>query len=78
MGQRVLQLLRNEPTAVGTLVASVTPLLVLAGVVDLDEHGVAPIVVAVNALVGFGVCLAVTPTEKVYPGLAANPQTPAR
>ncbi len=77
MGQRVLQLLRNEPTAVGTLVASVT-LLVLAGVVDLDEHGVAAIVVAVNALVGFGVCLAVTPTEKVRSGLAANPQPPAR
>jgi len=78
MGQRVLQLLRNEPTPVGTLVASVTPLLVLAGVVDLDEHAVAAIMVAVIALVGFGVRLAVTPTEKGRPGLAANPQPPAR
>jgi mRNA-degrading endonuclease toxin of MazEF toxin-antitoxin module len=55
-------LLQREPAAVGSLVASVMPLLVLLGVVRIDEAGIAAVVVAVNTVVGFGVRLAVSPT----------------
>jgi hypothetical protein len=54
-------LLQREPTAVGSLVASVMPLLVLLGVVRIDEAGIAAIVVAVNTIVGLAVRMAVTP-----------------
>ncbi|HTE60537.1 MAG TPA: hypothetical protein VK631_09315 [Solirubrobacteraceae bacterium] len=54
-------LLQREPAAVGSLVASVMPLLVLLGVVRIDEAGIAAVVVAVNAGVGFATRLAVTP-----------------
>ncbi len=61
---RLLQLLKKEPTALGTLVASIAPVLVLLGVVDVDEKGIAGIVVGVNALAGFLVRLVVTPTAR--------------
>jgi hypothetical protein len=54
-------LLQREPAAVGSLVASVMPLLVLLGVVQIDEAGIAAVVVAVNTGVGFATRLAVTP-----------------
>lgn len=54
-------LLEREPAAVGTLVASVLPVLVLFGVLSIDEAQMAALVVAVNALVGFGVRLVVSP-----------------
>jgi hypothetical protein len=63
-------LLQREPAAVGSLVASVMPLLVLLGVVRIDEAGIAAVVVAVNAGVGFATRLAVTP-------VAASAQAPA-
>jgi hypothetical protein len=55
------QLLRREPAAIGTLVASVLPALVLVGVLDIDEKAIAAVVVAINAIVTFAVRLSVTP-----------------
>ena len=55
-------LLQREPAAIGTLVASILPVLVLLKVLTLDEAQVAAIVVAVNTFVGFGVRLAVVPS----------------
>jgi hypothetical protein len=54
-------LLQREPAAIGTLVASILPVLVLLHVLTLDEAQVAAIVVAVNTVVGFGVRLVVVP-----------------
>jgi hypothetical protein len=54
-------LLQREPAALGSLVASIMPVLVLLGLVRIDEAGIAAVVVAVNAAVGFGVRLAVSP-----------------
>jgi hypothetical protein len=54
-------LLLREPAAVGTLVASILPVLVLFDVLTLSEAQVAALVVAVNAIVGFGVRLTVSP-----------------
>jgi hypothetical protein len=64
---RLVYVLKNEPTALGTTVASVAPVLVLLGVLSLDENGIAALIVAINALVGFAVRVAVTPTRKVDP-----------
>ena len=55
-------LLQREPAAVGSLVASIMPVLVLLGVVRIDEAGIAAVVVAVNAAVGFATRLVVSPT----------------
>ncbi len=60
-------LLQREPLALGTLVASVLPVLVLFGVVSLDEAQVAAVVVAVNAVVAFGIRLMVTPAPAARP-----------
>jgi hypothetical protein len=57
-------LLQHEPAALGSLVASVLPVLVLLGVVRVDEEGIAAIVVAINATVGFVVRLSVTPAGR--------------
>jgi len=65
------RLLTKEPAAIGTLIASVLPVLVLLGVVKIDEQAIAAIVVAVNAIVGFGVRLVVTPSG---PPPAPQPQ----
>jgi mRNA-degrading endonuclease toxin of MazEF toxin-antitoxin module len=56
-------LLQREPAAVGSLVASIMPVLVLLGVVRIDEAGIAAVVVAVNAGVGFATRLAVSPAS---------------
>ena len=56
------QLLQREPAAVGTLVASILPVLAVFGVIRIDEAGVAAVVVAVNTAVGFAVRLLVAPT----------------
>lgn len=57
-------LLQREPAAIGTLVASILPMLVLLHVLTLDEAQVAAIVVAVNTVVGFGVRLVVVPAPE--------------
>jgi hypothetical protein len=66
-------LLRREPAALGSLVASLIPALVLLGVLPMNEEQMAAVVVAVNATVGFAVRLAVTPVLAAD-GLAAEPQ----
>ncbi len=53
--------LQREPAAVGSLVASILPVLVLLGVFKLDEAGVAAVVVAVNTAVGFAIRVLVSP-----------------
>jgi hypothetical protein len=48
------QVLQSEPAALGTLVASILPVLILLGVIhSLSDQEVAAIVVAVNTSVGF-------------------------
>jgi hypothetical protein len=53
--------LQREPAALGSVVASVLPVLVLLGVIQVDEAGIAAIVVAINTVVGFGIRLVVSP-----------------
>ena len=65
--RKLMQLLQREPAAAGSLVASILPLLVLLGVVRIDEAGIAAVVVAVNTFVGFGVRLVVAPTASPVP-----------
>jgi len=66
-------ILRREPAAVGTLVASIMPVLVLVGVIRIDEAGIAAVVVAVNTLVGFGVRLLVSPAAAQNAPVASDP-----
>lgn len=61
---RLLTLLRQEPAALGSLVASVLPALVLIGVLQVDEKTIAALIVAVNAVGAFAVRLTVTPRAK--------------
>jgi hypothetical protein len=56
-------LLQREPAALGSLVASIMPVLVLLGLVRIDEAGIAAVVVAINAGVGFAVRVAVSPVS---------------
>ena len=53
--------LQREPAAIGSIAASVLPVLVLLGVIRLDEAGIAAIVVAINTIVGFAIRVAVAP-----------------
>ena len=61
--------LKREPAAVGTLISSLLPALVLMQVVHLDEQAIAALVVAVNALVAFFVRMTVTPGPAPAPAL---------
>jgi hypothetical protein len=54
-------LLQREPAAIGSLAASVLPVLVLLGVIRIDEAGIAAVVVAINTIVGFAIRVAVSP-----------------
>jgi hypothetical protein len=72
--QNLKLLLQREPAAIGSLVASVMPVLVLLGVVRVDDAGVAAIVVAVNTVVGFAVRVLVAP---VAPATLAPASSPA-
>jgi hypothetical protein len=76
MWHRLKVMPRNEPTAIGTLVASIAPALVLLGVLKVDEMGLSALVVAVNALMGFAVRLLVAPmgnTEEAVPAAEIRP-----
>jgi hypothetical protein len=55
-------LLHREPAAIGSLVASVMPVLVLLGIVRIDEAGIAAVIVAVNTIAGFYIRLMVSPS----------------
>ena len=54
-------LLQREPAAIGSIAASLLPVLVLLGLIRLDEAGIAAIVVAINTIVGFAIRVAVAP-----------------
>ena len=56
--------LQREPAALGSLIASILPVLVLLGVLRIDEAGIAAVVVAVNTLVGFAIRVAVSPRAR--------------
>ena len=45
--------LQREPAALGSVAASILPVLVLLDVVQVDEAGIAAIVVAINTVAGF-------------------------
>jgi hypothetical protein len=59
----IVDRLAQEPAAVGTVVASVLPALVVLGFVSLDEQAIGVLVVAVNAVIGFVVRLLVAPSR---------------
>jgi hypothetical protein len=59
--------LQREPAAVGSLAASIMPVLVLLGLIQIDEAGIAAVVVAINTLVGFTIRVAVSPTAAPTP-----------
>ena len=54
-------LLQREPAALGSVVASLIPVLVLTGLVPMDEEAMAATVVFTATTVGFGVRLFVSP-----------------
>jgi hypothetical protein len=58
-------LLQREPAAVGSLVASMLPLMMVFDLAPLNEAETAAVVVAVNAVVAFGLRLSVTPVPAV-------------
>ena len=66
-------LLQREPAALGSVIASLIPVLVLIGVVPMNEEQMAAVVVAVNTTVGFVIRLTVAPVLAAD-GLAAQPQ----
>jgi hypothetical protein len=53
--------LQREPAAIGSLAASILPVLVLVDMIQIDEVGIAAVVVAINTFVGFGIRVAVSP-----------------
>jgi hypothetical protein len=70
--RRLKLVLQREPAAIGSIAASVLPVLVLLGVIQLDEAGIAAIVVAINTVVGFAVRVAVTPAAPAAPAAPAE------
>ena len=64
--------LQREPAAVGSLVASILPVLVLLKLVSIDEAGIAAVVVAVNTFVGFGIRVFVSPVEREVTVVASS------
>ena len=70
-------LLQREPAAIGSLVASIMPVLVLLGVLRIDEAGIAAVIVAVNTVVGFYIRIMVSPSTTLAATVAATPVAPA-
>jgi hypothetical protein len=65
-------LLSREPAAIGSLVASILPVLVMLRVIEIDEAGVAAVVVAVNTIVGFGIRVLVSPVGPAQPASSSE------
>jgi hypothetical protein len=55
--------LQREPAAIGSIAASVLPVLVMVGLIKIDEAGIAAVVVAINTIVGFLIRVTVTPVR---------------
>jgi len=68
-------LIQNEPAALGSLVASIMPVLVLLGVIRIDEAGIAAVVVAVNTTVGLAVRMTVAPVTRTESRPRSAPQS---
>ena len=75
--QNLKLLLQREPAAIGSLVASIMPVLVLLDVIRIDDAGVAAVVVAVNAVVGFAVRVLVAPLAPMTTRAAAASPAPS-
>ena len=60
----MLQRIAAEPAAFGTLVASVLPAFVALGLLSVDAETIGVLVVAVNALTGFGIRMLVAPLPR--------------
>jgi hypothetical protein len=73
MMRNLKQVLQREPAAIGSMAASVLPVLVLLGVIRIDEAGIAAVVVAINTVIGFAIRLTVSPVVTPSPA----PQGPA-
>jgi hypothetical protein len=73
MMRNLKQVLQREPAAIGSMAASVLPVLVLLGLIRIDEAGIAAVVVAINTIVGFAIRLTVSP---VTPGPAPQGAAP--
>jgi len=54
-------LLQREPAALGSLAASILPVLVLVDLVRVDAAGIAAVVVAINTIAGLGIRIVVSP-----------------
>lgn len=54
-------LLLREPAAIGAIVASIVPLALVFGLAPLDKEQTAATIVAINALVAFGLRRVVSP-----------------
>jgi mRNA-degrading endonuclease toxin of MazEF toxin-antitoxin module len=67
--------LQREPAAVGSLAASILPVLVLLGVIQIDDAGIAAVVVAVNTIVGFGTRVLVSPVSTPSAPATTEPVT---
>jgi hypothetical protein len=61
MRPTAIQRLSAEPAALGTLVASVLPAFVALGLLHMPAETIGVLVVAVNALAGFGIRMLVAP-----------------
>jgi hypothetical protein len=61
MRPTLIQRLAAEPAAFGTLVASVLPAFVALGVLHMPAETIGVLVVAVNAITGFGIRMLVAP-----------------
>ena len=65
--------LQREPAAIGSLAASILPVLVLLGLIRIDEAGIAAVVVAINTFVGFGIRVLVSPVGPAERAPMASP-----
>src|SRR3954451_5896596 len=76
MRPTLTQRISSEPAALGTLVASVLPAFVALGVLHMPAATIGVLVVAVNALAGFGIRMLLAPlpgTESATKGTAPVP-----
>jgi len=66
-------MLQREPAAIGSLAASLLPVLVLLDLIRLDEAGMAAVIVAINTVVGFAIRVLVSPNGAPAAQAASSP-----
>jgi hypothetical protein len=77
MRPTLTQRLSAEPAALGTLVASVLPAFVALGVLHMPAETIGVLVVAVNALAGFGIRMLVAPLPATATATTSTAPAPA-